>query len=402
MISSLGSQIGGLRLSKYVENTFKATALLLLCSCLSARAELLDIIKNQDTFHPYVSTLINYDSNLFRLDKRQTPQADTMFQTAVGLNMDWEVARQHFVLNLALNDNTFERNKFLDYIGTDIQARWNWQIGNHVNGDMGYTNSTTLGSFTDISNTKVNNQRTQERYFFNSKWLFHPSWQLGFGVYQSTFNYSDSQQQSLNREESTLEATLQYLSSSSSKMGIKARESNFRYPFRGFLDNGFQQHDLMGTLDWSLSTKTRFQGQAGIVKKEGHNTSERDFVEFSGRGTLTWQPSVKNKLDLAIWRNVSNYEDLATSYAINQGISLESSWYPTSKTLLNGRLQHETREFISENHRADTTNSARMTFTYRPINKLTLNANINAETRVSKVSRSYDDVSVSLSAAFEL
>lgn len=239
----------------------------MLSASLPAKADVLDIIKNQDTFHPYISTSITYDDNLFRLEKN--PLADTIFQAAVGLNMNWELARQRFILNLAVNDNKFDRNKFLDYVGTDVQARWNWQLGNHLNGEMGYTNSTTLGSFTDISNTKVNNQRTQERLFFNSKWLFHPSWQLGLGVYRSTFDYGDSQQKTLNREESTVEASLQYLSSSSSKVGIKLRESDFRYPFRTFPDNGFQQHDLMGTLDWTLSTKTRFQAQAGIVKKKG-------------------------------------------------------------------------------------------------------------------------------------
>lgn len=387
------------KLCKFSRKPLLMVALSMLSASLPAKADVLDIIKNQDTFHPYISTSITYDDNLFRLEKN--PLADTIFQAAVGLNMNWELARQRFILNLAVNDNKFDRNKFLDYVGTDVQARWNWQLGNHLNGEMGYTNSTTLGSFTDISDTKVNNQRTQERLFFNSKWLFHPSWQLGLGVYRSTFDYGDSQQKTLNREESTVEASLQYLSSSSSKVGIKLRESDFRYPFRTFPDNGFQQHDLMGTLDWILSTKTRFQAQAGIVKKEGHDTSNRDFLQFSGRGTLSWLPSAKNKLDIAAWRNVSNYEDLATSYAINQGISLEPAWFPTSKTALSGRLAHETRDFIGNDNRADSTDSARMTFTYRPMNKLTLNANVNAETRSSNI-RSYDDVSIGFSAAFEM
>jgi exopolysaccharide biosynthesis operon protein EpsL len=416
MLERLRASGNVIKIKSYIfsSNSTPLAALLLLCTSFSARADLLDDIKNQDTFHPYLSTSITYDDNLFRLEKNV--QADTMFQAAAGVSMDWKVARQHFILNLAINDNKFDRHKSLDYIGTDVQARWNWQLGNHINGDVGYSNSLTLGSFVDQQNTTINNQRTQERLFYNAKWLFHPSWQLGMGASKSTTNFADSLQRYQNRDETIWNASLDYLDSSSSKLGIRIRESDYYYPNHQLyslfaLDDGYYQHDLMTTIDWAYTAKTRLKGEAGIVKKEGRNFSAHNYLGFNTRGTFSWMPTTKTKLNFSAWRAVSNNDDLIARFTLNHGVSLESFWIPTSKITLSGKIQHETRDFMgntglvsnTSHNRKDSQDIARLALTYRPIDNITLNVNVSGETRHSnEISRSYDDASVGFSATFEM
>ena len=94
---------------------------------------------------------------------------------------------------------------------------------------------------------------------------------MGVGASINNYDYGDQSQRQSNREDTTFEVSLQYQSSSTSKVGLKLRESDYIYPFRSSLsiyDNGYRQHDLMATLDWAYSEKTRFYGQLGAVKKK--------------------------------------------------------------------------------------------------------------------------------------
>src|ERR1019366_8273239 len=123
------------------------------------------IAASGDTFSPYVFASMTHDSNLLRLSASSTNTADFLRQMGIGMNVDWKVSRQQILLTAAINDTRFDRYSMLNYRGRDLQGRWNWQLDNHISGDLGCTDNLTIGSF-ENQQVLVSNQRTQERCFY--------------------------------------------------------------------------------------------------------------------------------------------------------------------------------------------------------------------------------------------
>lgn len=368
-----------------------------------------------DTFSPFVSATMTHDSNLLRLaNAAGAGTDDTIRQMAAGMNVDWKIARQHVLLTAVVNDNRFNRYSTLNYQGRDLQASWNWQLGNHVSGDLGYTNNLTMGSFADQRGL-VRNQRTQQRQFFDGRWLFHPSWQVGIGASTGRLTYADAALSASNREDDALETTLHYLSSTSSKIGIKLRTTNGNYPnqpinYAGMVDNGYRQSEALATADWNFSGHSLLHGQAGAVQRKHDHFSSRDYNEFNARASYAWLPTAKVRLDASAWREVWAYDDLTSSYSLNRGLSLEPSWAPTSKITVSGRVQREKRDFLGNPgvlvlsaSRVDTYDARKLTVSYRPTRNCHLNASLGDEKRNSNQSQyNFNSEMISINAIFQM
>jgi exopolysaccharide biosynthesis operon protein EpsL len=366
-----------------------------------------------DTFSPYVFASMTHDSNLLRLSASPTDTSDNVHQTGAGMNVDWKIARQQILLMAAINDNRFDRYNMLNYQGRDLQGRWNWQLDNHISGDLGYTNNLTIGSFAN-QQSLVSNQRIQDRSFFDGLWSFHPSWQVGIGASKYKLSYPDMTQRILNREDDVWETSLQYLSSAYSKLGLKLRETNGNYPnqpvdFISMIDNGYQQREILATVNWNDRGQSLW-GQAGTIQRKHDHFSSRDYHDINARGTYTWLPTDKTKLNASAWHEVWAYDDVTTSYSLNRGISLEPSWMPTSTITVSGKIQHETRDFLGNpgililtTNRKDTSVTRNVTVSYQPIPSLSFNVSAGDDKRDSNQPLfGFNSETVSISATFQM
>ena len=230
-----------------------------------------------DTFSPYVFAAATHDSNLLRLDNSATgtSTADTLRQFGAGMNVDWKVSRQQILLTAAVNENRFDRYSVLDYQGRDLRGSWNWQLDDHLSGDVGYANNVALGSFAD-QQTLVKNLRIQERSFFDGSWSFHPNWQIGLGLSKNKLRFPDSILNTLDRQDDVWETSLQSLHSAGNQLGIKLRETKGTFPnqpldFINQVDTGYRQRELLATIDWNISGHSRFQGQAGTKQRHARS-----------------------------------------------------------------------------------------------------------------------------------
>lgn len=350
-----------------------------------------------DTFNPYVFASMTHDSNLLRLDNAtasSTNTSDTIRQAGAGMNVDWKVARQQILLTAAVNDNRFNRYSMLNYHGRDLRGLWNWQLADHLSGGLGYTNNLALGSFA-YQQAPVSNLRIQERSFFDGLWSFHPSWQVGAGASKSKLTFPDITQRILDRDDDVWETSLQYLSSANNKVGIKLRETNGHYPnqavdFVNMLDSGYQQREVLATIDWNDSGHNRLQGQAGTVKLKHDHFSSRDFNDINARGTYSWFPTGTIRLNVSAWHEVAGYDDLTTSYSRNLGISLEPRWMPYSTITVSGRIQREHRDFLGNpgilvlaTNRQDTAVRRDLAVSYQPAPRYTFSVSVGDDKRES-------------------
>jgi exopolysaccharide biosynthesis operon protein EpsL len=372
------------------------------------------IAASGDTFSPYVFASMTHDSNLLRLSASSSSTADFVRQMGVGMNVDWKVARQHILLTAAINDNRLDRYSMLNYQGRDLQGRWNWQLDNHISGDLGCTYNLTIGSFAN-EQALVSNLISRERCFYDGQWLFHPSWQAGIGASKSKLSFQNIIQRVLNSENDVWETTLQYLSSANTKVGVKLRETNGHYPnqpldFVSMIDNGYHQREILATADWNYSGHSLLHGQAGQVQRQDDHFSIRDYNGITARGTYTWLPTNKVRLGVSAWREISAWDDLTTSYSLNRGMGLEPSWTPTSTITVSGKIKHEIRDFLGDpgilvltTNRKDTSDTRELSASYQPTRSYSFNVSVGDDKRDSNLPLfSFRSETVSISATFQM
>src|SRR5438128_5573993 len=96
-----------------------------------------------DALHVYGGVAYGHDDNLLRVpDNRaafDNTRADSWWTREGGLIFDKIYSRQHIVLIAKLSTTSFDHFKQLDYNGKDLQASWNWQLGNHLEGRVGWS-----------------------------------------------------------------------------------------------------------------------------------------------------------------------------------------------------------------------------------------------------------------------
>lgn len=372
-----------------------------------------------DTVQAYVSTTITHDNNLLRLrstDSLGQPSADTIKQGTLGVKVDWKQGRQEVLLDAAVSESRFSRFTSLNYRGTNLQSRWNWQLGNSLGGEIGYSRNTSLGSFSEQQGL-ANNLNTQHNKFAGGEWQVQPGLRLSGTLTHAT--YSVAGNPVYGNESTSCAVGADFTPSSGNTAGIRGTRQVQSYPaletFSGVpVDNGFTQDQLLATVNWLYSGHVRVNGQTGVVSRTHNQVPERDFSGTTMRGALTWLASGKSQLGLTAWNEINGYDNLTTSFTRSKGVSLEPTWSPSGKLNVSAQLQHSKRDFLGNPLlklfpgllapvRQDTVNSTRLSVSYQPARTISLSASIQDERRRSNQPEfDYDDRTIGLRMSLRL
>lgn len=390
------------------------------------------LAKDGDTFRPFVSYTRYYDSNLFRLAEGETTVvvengvvvpvtrdagSDQYGVLNAGLNMDWRPGRQSIQASASMNLVRFSRYTSLDYDGSDYQLRWNWRLGNHWTGRIGATESVTQTSFNDLSLggglQAINNQVTRDNQFVSAEWQFHPRWNVGLGADGVTVSNSTTQQAPLDYEETSVSASLGYTTPKGSQLRGQVRRAEGEYPNRlpGLsVERAYTQteYNLLG--DWNVAGKLVTRAKVGYVQRE-NDTAQNGFSSLAGRLSADYVPTGKALLNWAVYRELSNSDDLNASYQLNTGTSLGASWLATSKVTLRASASFENRSFQNDTglaQRDEDTLSGSLSLSYAPVRMATIDVGLQAGRResntdvvtVNDFSYSFHSVFVSMRAFF--
>ncbi len=383
----------------------------------------------EDTVQAYVSSSISHDDNLLRISSDVDPMtvsgqpsaADTIKQGTVGVKVDWKQSRQEVLLDASVSETRFARFTSLDYQATNIQSRWNWQLGNGLSGDVGYNRNTSLGSFAEIQRL-TSNLSTQQNEFADGAWQLNPSLRLNGSLTHSNYNVTSNSIYGNDFMSYTVGAY--FTPPSGNEIGIRGNRQVQSYPvlqvYSGTpVDNGFTQDQLLATINWLYSGHIRVNGQAGWEERNQNQLTERNFSGKTMRGTLTWLASGKSQIDLTAWNEIDGYDitltyqglNYNTSYTRSKGVSFGPTWNPTGKLGVSARVQHVDREFLGNPElilvpgtltRQDTVNTASLSVNYQPVRTVNISASIQTETRSSNyLDVGYADNTVNLSMSFQ-
>ncbi|OYZ55801.1 MAG: hypothetical protein B7X81_13550 [Hydrogenophilales bacterium 17-61-76] len=371
--------------------------------------------KEGDTFRPFVSLGYFYDSNLFRLDENESPglQRDDRYALlSAGANVDWKPGRQQVVANLTKTLIRYDNNAYLDFDGDDMQATWNWRLGNRLSGNLGAAKSTSQSSFNDIG--LVNNQVDRERRYGRAEWEFHPRWRIGGGLETTDNTNSAPSQLSQNVQQQVQDVVLTYRTPKGSTLRSQVRRIDADFPnqqtvgftfvfpsfFTVVTDNSFKQteYNLLG--DWRLSGKLTLRGQAGWVDRQYKNElkndlggaavlSEReDFSGFTGRVSADWYATGKTLLSLAAYREPGGATDINASSLLKTGASLNGVWLMREKWRLNLGATYENRDYkgdpgTTQLQRNDDTLGSSVSVSYTPHRAVAIDLGARAGSRDS-------------------
>jgi len=371
--------------------------------------------KEGDTFRPFVSAGYFYDNNLFRLADNESPgtQRDDRYGLlSAGINVDWKPGRQQIVANATKTLIRYDQNTYLDFDGDDVQATWNWRLGNRLSGNLGAAKSTSQSSFGDIG--QVNNQVDRERRYGRAEWELHPRWRIGGGVETTDNTNSEPSQASQDVQQQSQDVMLSYRTPKGSNLRAQVRRTKAEFPTQqtlGFVfpffvevaDNSYKQteYNLLG--DWRLTGKLTLRGQAGWVDRQYENVlrddlggaallNERpDFSGFAGRVSADWYATAKTLLSVSAYRELGGATDINASSVLKQGTSLNGVWLVREKWRLNAGATYENRDYkgdpgTTQPQRNDDTLGASLSLSYAPIQAVSVDVGLRAGRRDSSIS----------------
>jgi len=142
-----------------------------------------------DRLELFVAEAVTHDDNVFRISSQSDPAAvlgspskgDTYRTTSFGFNLDVPVSRQRFLGGLTLNNTNSTAFTVLNFDGHDGRAVWQWQIGNELSGQLGYTETLALASLANIQSgvqSSTPQSLKAQRTFFNAGYRVTPRWEL--------------------------------------------------------------------------------------------------------------------------------------------------------------------------------------------------------------------------------
>lgn len=380
--------------------------------------------KEGDTFRPFLSYGMFYDSNLLRLAESEspsTPRPDRYSVLSAGLNVDWKPGRQEIVANATKTRVRYDRNTMFDFEGNDYQATWNWRLGNRLSGNAGAAESLSQSSFDSVGG--INNQVTRKRRFARADWGFHPRWSIGAGLENSDGTNSELVSQDYRQQ--ARDFTLSYRTPKGSTLSAQVRRIDAEFAtMQGVsfvcalslspcppsliiatevTDNSYRQteYNLLG--DWSVSGKLKLHGRVGWVDRKYENVlrgnysffvpqlKERpDFGGFAGRLSADWYATGKTLLSVSLYLEPGTAQDINASSVLNRGASVKGVWLMREKWRLNAGAAYENRDFrgdpgITQQQRNDDTWSTSLSVSYMPIDAVSVDVGVSAGRRNSNI-----------------
>lgn len=355
-----------------------ALALSLLAPLLASGA----LAAEGDTFRPLLTYAYTYDDNIFRipdLDVYKNAFApDGMsdrYQTAgAGFILDWKQGRQRVQANTVFNTSRFDKYSYLDYDGSDMNADWDWVLGNRLSGKLGGSYNKTLGNYQDNRTlARTSNTLTKREAHFSADYRFHSNWQGGLRLRDYRRDYSVSNLEGNNVETTNIVAGLYYLGGSLERIGIELSNIDGNYPDRiaSAQVTDYTERAVRGVATWVPSGKTRLRANLGYMTRENEGGRGNDFSGIEGRIEVDWAPGGKLLVNAVLSRQLDDYQYLDPNTArfadqvIVSEARLNAQWFVLPKVRVGPSLSYENRDYDGTD-REDDLWSGGVRLTYQP------------------------------------
>ncbi len=351
-----------------------------------------------DALQLYAGLGYGYDDNLLRVPEGQSAfdnkLGDSWYLAEAGLLFDHTYSRQRITARAILSTYKFDHFDQLDYDGEDFQAKWNWQLGNHLEGALGGKYNETLAPYTDFHSDQ-RNLRRQRSIYGDGAWRFHPSYRVRGAAAKEKFSYELTAQSFNDRTENSWEVGFDYLPASGSEIGLVLRRLTGLYPNRRPLgqqqvNDDYDQDEIKAKVLWLASGSTTVQALVGWARRDYRGRGE-DTSGVNGRINGAYKPSGKFSYTAALWRDFAPIESPVVSYTLNHGGSIGVAYDSSDKLRLDANAVYERRKYNARflvNAREDLDDSIYTAFlraTWAPRKSVQLTAALVHQARTGSV-----------------
>ncbi len=310
---------------------------------------------------PYGSYTFNADENMLRIRDKQDPLPllgtsnlfDMSHRLTGGVLIEKAISRQRLSGNFSWSHTMYDKFSQLNNDSNNLSGRWNWFLGNRLEGIMGASHVQALSPF--LFQPGIRNMRTEQTQFITAIWRLHPSWSLngGFTHYDLTNDSPVSTFRFLNRIENRFEGGIDYLTSGRNTVGVLFRNILGHFPANiptsdgSFANTDYDQKEVLAKINWAVSHKSNLSGTGGWIDRTNASFQGRDFSGFNTRMVYRWQPTDKLGLSISGWRESAAIQQLTARFSLNTGASVTPYWNITEKVRLEGDFFYQTMKFQS-------------------------------------------------------
>lgn len=360
-----------------------------------------------DFFRPLLNAAYYHDSNLFRFsgDSVVPPliagestgnriQSVNYNVLGAGFLLDWQQSRQRVQARAQANRVRFSRySALLDYDGHELNALWDWQLGNRWRGQLGAERSKTLGSYDNVG--IVQNTRTDTRYNLRAVRDLHTDWQAEFRYNHAASEYANQPIRDVDTD--ALALGVYRLGGTLQRLGVELRHTDIQRPAGTLSDAA--EWGVFGVATWQASGKTRLRGRLGFIDRDYERAATRGFRGIEGRVDVDWSPTGKTLVNAALYRELTETDlGVNTNYRRETGLSLGGQWLVMPKTRVGAFLRVESHAYdgsnVDDNYRSHGLNA-----TYQPWPGADITLSMQRATRDSSLAvRDFNANAVSLAA----
>lgn len=365
-----------------------------------------------DTFRPLVSYSYVHEDNLFRLSDglsgvplalaAPNGKSDDYQTLGVGFNIDWQQARQRVLIKALANQTRFSQYPLLDYDGRDLSGEWQWQLGNHLRGNLGTSQVRSMGSYQDIGNL-VSSVRTRTNHTFSATHQFHPNGDLELRLNRQALDYSAAALTASNFTQDDIALGGFYKGGMVERLGLEWSGMQGDFPDRpagGAQATGYRGHSVKLVANVQVTGKSRLRARVGYLSREYEGGNTQDFSGMNGRIDWDWVPSGKTMLNFALFRELNNTELAGATQQSVHGASASAQWQPRAKLVLGLSARSETQAYDGTTL-DDRISSLGASASYTPWRDSSITLSAQRQSRSSTAAlRDFDATVLALSAEF--
>lgn len=303
---------------------------------------------------------LRYDSNLFRLSDDADAQAtigtsdkaDTIYNLGVGGRYEIRPGRQKVVVEAAVDHSWYQNFDNLDNTGNLGRAEWGWQAGNDWFGTLGFAHRRYLENFGSVQQD-IRDMVDRDKAYGSAN--YQPLSYLRFTVDLdwTRMEHSADTRQVLDHRTNGAAFTTSWVTPSKNSVGIKLRTADTTFPNTSFVsgvpvENNYKENEYSLVAAWNVTAASKFTGRLGHTERKFDQGASRDFSGPTWRFGYLWEPTQKTALELAVWRELTGFEDLSGTYMRTTGIGVFPAWSVMPKLVLQGKAAYQTRDYLGD------------------------------------------------------
>jgi hypothetical protein len=307
---------------------------------VSAAAALAPALARADSDPGYVAVqeAVSHDSNIYRAPDGDGPvPSDWISTTSLIGSLDEPLGRGRLKLDGQLDANRFKTNTSLNANSHRLAGELDWATLDHLQGEMGYSNSEQLYRYALDSGQIATglNTETLDQGFFRAHLGEVTRWTLDAGAqfYDRRFSALEYEENDLHRWDVSLGTT--FRDTPDLAFSLSARRTRGRYEN---LDDDYLRDDFIGGVTWSPTGASTLVARAGVSRESHTLASQRDTHQWNASLRWQWQPTGRTTVNVSFVRDsdtgTSDFEFLNTAIvntdarirsAINTALAYELS-----------------------------------------------------------------------------